>query len=204
MRVTLEFAEDGPAVAFGHDYVQCNYQRTHFPGQPQAFLCTGGGDGAETELGQEARHQIADSGIIINHENRIEFRFVLGRSRRSRAGSFRLRGLSRIQGDLGRQVYGERRALAWLALHADAALHHLHESMADGEPEAGSSVLARDRCIGLRELLKKFSLLFGADTDARIFDAKSNPLLSFHGALAYIQGDRSVIGELAGVAHQVE
>src|SRR6266581_3791891 len=74
----------------------------------------------------------------------------------------------------------------------------------DCAASAGSSVLARDRCIGLRELLKKFFLLFGADADARIFDAKSNPLLSFHGALAYIQGDRSVIRELAGVAHQVE
>src|SRR5690349_1008450 len=94
--------------------------------------------------------------------------------------------------------------MAWLALHTDAPFHHLHKSVTDGQPQTGPAILARDRGVRLGKFLEQLSLLFGTDANAGILHAEANPLLPFHCALAHVERDRSVIGELAGIAHQVE
>src|SRR5947209_7940053 len=48
----------------------------------------------------------------------------------------------------------ERAPPSGFALGPDLAAHHLDQTFADRQPEAGTAVLARRRCVGLRESLE--------------------------------------------------
>ena len=83
-------------------------------GPAQALFSSSRGDNTETNLGEKTGHQIADRRIVINHENRIELRLMLGACGGNAAGPVGLRRFSRFQCHLRRQVYRERRPLAGL------------------------------------------------------------------------------------------
>src|SRR5262249_55488911 len=55
----------------------------------------------------------------------------------------------------------------------------------------------------LREILKQFGLLFGAQADAGIRDGKLDPVTSVR-HLAHPQGDLALFRELAGIAQEIE
>ena len=66
----------------------------------------------------------------------------------------------------------ERAADAGFALDPDAAAHHLHQPLADGQAEAGAAVLARRRRVGLRERLEQPALLLRRHADAGVADGE--------------------------------
>ena len=74
------------------------------------------------------------------------------------------------------EAAGERegRAGAGRGFDADAAAHHFHQLLADGEAQARAAVLARGRSVGLRELVEDAGLRFGADADAGVADLEAH------------------------------
>src|SRR5689334_19572038 len=100
----------------------------------------------------------------------------------------------------------ERAAVLRLALHPEASPHQVHELTADGEPEPGPAILARRRAVALREGAEDRRLLVERNADAGVGDAEAE-----RGAVVLAQArpfdaddDLAVIGELDGVAHQVD
>ncbi len=69
-------------------------------------------------------------------------------------------------------------ALSRLALEPDVAAHHLHQPLADGEPEPGAAVSARDRRIGLAERPEEAIALLAGEADAAIGhgEAEADPI----------------------------
>src|SRR6266700_6429139 len=94
----------------------------------------------------------------------------------------------------------ERRSLTRLGFDPDATTVHLDDALGDRQAEAGSALLARDRAVGLLELLEDFRLIDRGNAWTRV---------------AYRNRERSIrnrcpdrhlalIGELDRVADQVE
>ena len=67
-----------------------------------------------------------------------------------------------------RQVESEARTKAFLARHADLAAQQSRDLAADGQAEAGATVLPCGRCVRLLERLEDDPLLLVGDSDARI------------------------------------
>jgi hypothetical protein len=89
-------------------------------------------------------------------------------------------------------------------VNADLPAHHLHQLLADDQPESGAAVLAGGGGVGLRERLKQPRDLVRAHPDPRVNDAKS------HGDLAvslFLQcsfhRDFTAFGELYGVGGKI-
>ena len=61
-------------------------------------------------------------------------------------------------------------AVAGGADDADVALHDLHETATDGQPEPGAAEAAGRGAVGLGEALEEVGLVLGRDADARILD----------------------------------
>ena len=76
--------------------------------------------------------------------------------------------------------------------------------MTDGEPQPRPAVLTGNRDIGLREFLKKVSLLFGAYSNAGIANTQSNPILTSGAETVYLERNAAVIGKFAGIAQEVQ
>src|SRR5581483_833141 len=76
--IGLQLAQDAPAIALRHNHIQSDDQGTHFAGPAQTLFSSRSGDNTESAFGEKTRHEVADSRIIINHENRIELRLMLG------------------------------------------------------------------------------------------------------------------------------
>src|SRR6516164_1914357 len=102
-----------------------------------------------------------------------------------------------------RQTHREHRAFARLARHRDVAAHHARELAGDGEAETGAAETLRGRDIGLSELLEQLGLLFGGHADAGVGDCELDPVATV-GDPARPQPDLAFLGELAGIAQQVE
>ena len=66
----------------------------------------------------------------------------------------------------------ERTALSGLALDADLALHLLHQSSADGEPQTCPAKAASGGAVGLREGLEQSRLHILGNADAGISDGE--------------------------------
>src|SRR5687768_16005920 len=131
----------------------------------------------------------------------IEFRRVplvvrphAGRRRRLRCGL----------GHIERQAYDEPRPFTGTALDRHAAAHQIAEAGDDGQPEAGAAVLTGRGHIGLRERVEDFLCLFHRHADTCIRDAELNERGAVDRALTDVDNDRAVVGELAGVAQQVD
>src|SRR5579859_5284504 len=98
------------------------------------------------------------------------------------------------------QLEPERRAAARAVVEADVALHHLHQALADGKPEARAALLAGSRRIGLREAPEHAAAEVLRDPGAAVVDADAQMRAALlerdvHG-LAYG-------GELGGVGEEV-
>src|SRR6516225_448914 len=102
-----------------------------------------------------------------------------------------------------RQAHGEHRTFARLARHRDVAAHHARELAGDGEAETGAAETLRGRDIGLSELLEQLGLLFGGHADAGVGDCELDPVPTVSDP-ARPQPDLAFLGELAGIAQQVE
>src|SRR5580658_10790077 len=62
----------------------------------------------------------------------------------------------------------KRTAVAHLALHPHAPVHHSHQACADSQTETGPAVPACSRVVSLRESLEYLFLFFGRNADARV------------------------------------
>src|SRR6516162_3749388 len=102
-----------------------------------------------------------------------------------------------------RQAHGEHRTFARLARHRDVAAHHARELAGDGEAETGAAETLRGRDIGLSELLEQLGLLFGGHADAGVGDCELDPVATVSDP-ARPQSDLAFLGELAGIAEEIE
>src|SRR6516225_4324771 len=102
-----------------------------------------------------------------------------------------------------RQAHGEHRALARLARHGHVTAHHARELAGDGKAEPGAAEALRGHPIGLTKLLEQLSLLLRGHADAGVSDREFDPVASV-GHLACRKLDLAFLGELAGIAQQVE
>src|SRR5262249_8218613 len=96
------------------------------------------------------------------------------------------------------------RATTGLALDRDIAAHHLTKASADREAEPGAAVLARGGGGRLRKLLEKLAHLLCRHTDARVRYRQGDPLAAILLSLLHIDADGAAVGELVGIAHEVQ
>src|SRR6185312_14237326 len=112
-------------------------------------------------------------------------------------------------GDVARQFFErnrkpEHRTAPGFRTHSDLAAHQFDQLLADGQPQAGAAVAARDRGVGLREWLEQSSGLFGRQADARV--AYREQQFVVRGAVAAAADphrDATALGELDRVPDQV-
>ena len=94
-------------------------------------------------------------------------------------------------------------SLPELTFHLDFASHHVHQPLADGEPETGAAVFARRGVVCLRKFLKQPGPLLLGHADASVSHGKAQNL----GFAASNYGDRephvSALSELNGIGKQV-
>ena len=100
----------------------------------------------------------------------------------------------------------EGRADAGFALDRDAAVHRLGEAAHDREAEAGAAEAARGRTVGLHEGLEQTVALLGGEADAGVGDPDAQPTSPRRLGRRALQreADRARLGELDGIAQQVE
>src|SRR5713226_2382356 len=176
VRVILQPVQNGPPIAFGHDYVEGNKQWANLLGETEAFLSVRGSNHMEIQFRQEARHQVADGWVVVYHQNRIQVRFGFWQRERRIARSLRQCGFSCLDNDIRRQLHRKGCALPCLALHADFPFHQLDKSVRDGESQAGPAILPGNRGIRLGKLLKQVLLLLCRDSNSSVPDLELNPV----------------------------
>jgi hypothetical protein len=103
-----------------------------------------------------------------------------------------------------RKTDREGRAVARLTLDRDVAAHHLAEAPAYREPKAGAAVFASRGCIGLGEFLEQFAHLLRRHAYTSVADRDRDPVAASFLPLPRVDGDGAVVGELVGVAHEVQ
>ena len=94
----------------------------------------------------------------------------------------------------------KRRALPGRALDGDSATEHLAEMLGDRETETGAAILPGRRRVGLAEGLEQPALLLLGHADPGIADDKGD----FAGGRTDFEPDATVVGELPGIAQQIE
>src|SRR5262245_54846380 len=102
-----------------------------------------------------------------------------------------------------RQAHCKDRAFARLARHRHVATHHARELAGDGKPEPRAAEVLRGRPISLGELLEQLSLLLRSHADPCVRDRELDPVATVDDP-ACPQLDLTFLGELAGIAQQVE
>src|SRR5215472_17849554 len=102
-----------------------------------------------------------------------------------------------------RQAHRKDRALARLARHSHVATHHARELAREGKAEPGAAEALRRGGIGLAELLEQLGLLLRSHANAGVSDRELNPVATV-GDPARPQPDLTFLGELAGIAQQIE
>ena len=99
----------------------------------------------------------------------------------------------------------EGTTIARHTINTDRSAHQGHQTLADDQPQAGTTVLAGHAVVGLFEGPKQTGLRFAIDTDAGIADLEAH---LHHSARlseqAGAQGHRTLVGEFDGIANQVE
>ena len=102
---------------------------------------------------------------------------------------------------------GERKrgTLAGSAVHRDFSAHGFDELLGNGEAEAGAAEAAAHRTVGLRERAEQPGGRLGVESDAGVDDRESDPGVGGGeiGAV-HAERDRAPVGELDGVAEEVE
>src|SRR6266700_6436270 len=94
----------------------------------------------------------------------------------------------------------ERRSLARLGFDPDATTVHLDDALGDRQAETGSALLARDRAVGLLELLEDFRLIDCGNAGTRVAYRNRERPVRYRCPDRYL----ALVGELDGVADQVE
>jgi hypothetical protein len=102
-----------------------------------------------------------------------------------------------------RQAHREHRAFARLARHGYVAAHHARELAGDGKAEPGSAVAFGGRRISLGEFLKQLCQLVSRHTNAGVSHGEFDPV-ALVDYLSHSQRDLALLGELAGIAQQIE
>src|SRR5262249_17198884 len=102
-----------------------------------------------------------------------------------------------------RQSHRKYRAFARLARHRHIATHHARELACDGEPEPSAAELRRGCGGGLAELLEQLCLLLMSHANAGVSDRELDPVATV-GDPARPQPDLAFLGELAGIAEEIE
>src|SRR5579872_4884605 len=99
----------------------------------------------------------------------------------------------------------EDAALAFRALHPDAATHHLHQTGADGQAQAGAAEAAGGAAIRLVKLFEEAGLFLTGDADTGVVDLEMKvDSFAVTGFLADLQGDFPALGKLDGVPDQID
>src|SRR5262249_14835379 len=93
--------------------------------------------------------------------------------------------------------------LARLARHGHIAAHQARELAGDGKAESRAAEALRGRGIGLSELLEQLGLLLGGHADTGVGYGELDEAVAI-ADLACRKLDLAFLGELAGVAQQVE
>ena len=154
----------------------------------QPLRATVGRHGAPAQGQRQASERRAGGGVVVDHQQ-------VQRARIARGG-----------GQAGQpQAEGEAAAFAQAAAQAQFAAHQGHQTLADGQPQAGAAEAPRDARIGLREALEQARLLLGADADAGVahLEAQLDPL-PFALLAIDAQHHLALRGELERVAQQVD
>ena len=96
-------------------------------------------------------------------------------------------------------------ALAWLALHADIAVHHSRQVAANDQAKTGTPIFARRRVVGLDEGAENPRLLLFRQSDALIADFKQeNHCFCFFLLDLEAKADFALFREFDGVAQEVD
>src|SRR5262249_11258007 len=114
-----------------------------------------------------------------------------------------LNRLSRLCVCAHRQTPPENPAFSWLARHPPLPAPPSRQLAGDGKAEPGPAEALSGRGISLAELLEQLSLLLRSQANARIGDRELDPATSV-GDPARMHPDLAFLGELAGIAQQVE
>ncbi len=93
---------------------------------------------------------------------------------------------------------------AMAALDAKGALHHLHQSLADGQPQPGAAILAGGGAVGLGKGLEQAINLFRGHADTAVLDRNFQcSLVVFHGQRLGADQNLPSVGKLDGVVGQI-
>ena len=101
------------------------------------------------------------------------------------------------------QAHRKDRTFARLACHGHIAAHHARELAGDGKAETSPAEALSSRSIGLAELPEQLRLLLRSHANAGVSDRELD-LAASVGDPARPQPDLAFLGELAGIAQQVE
>ena len=82
--------------------------------------------------------------------------------------------------------------------------HHLAKAAADDEAEPSPTVFARRPGGGLGELLEQLTHLLGRHADAGVRNRERDPIAAVLLSLMSSDGDSAFLGELVGVAREIE
>src|SRR5271157_4135334 len=98
----------------------------------------------------------------------------------------------------------KRRTLARCAFHADAAIHGLCQTRANGQTQSCAAKRSRSRTICLNKGPEQSSLSLGWNAGASVFDLKTRVNLRFCFCLScHADGDFAGIRKLDSVANQI-
>src|SRR5262249_7013090 len=95
------------------------------------------------------------------------------------------------------------RTLAGFARHGHVAAHHARELAGDRKAQPRPAVAPRGCGISLAEFLEQLGLLLRTHADASVGDRELNPVATV-GDPARPQRDLALLGELKGIAQQIE
>src|SRR6266513_6432596 len=199
--IALERRQHRPAIQVRHIDVERDRRGVKFARQLQAFPAPGCDANHESLALQIARHHLAYGLVVIDNQDERAFDRLHRPALRTHPAQERRR-LDRL--DAGGQADRECRALAQLALYGNLTAHHLAETAADRKSEPGATILARGRRIGLHEFLEQPAHLFGRHPDAGIPDGHRDLFAALAHEPRHVDGHNAMLGELVGVAHQIE
>src|SRR5499427_10514028 len=174
----------------------------NFLGETKGFFSAGCKYGIEAELGKVAGHQITHGSIVVDHQNGVGPLI----DRRQDGSNFvcLLNRFWRFDGDNRGKFKGEGRTDSGLAFYPDLAMHHVDESRTNRQTKSSSTILARNRTIGLCKVLEQIKLLLRGNADTCICNRESNAFLTVRGPALHLELNISVIRKLACIAEQIE
>jgi hypothetical protein len=201
LRVALDRGQHGPAVEVGHHDVERDRRRPQLPHQPKPFLAAARRDRREAAPFQVPHHELAHGLVVVHDQDQRLFCFLgdgTSALRAFRSAPRRCRRFAHLRD--ARQADGEGRALPRLAFDGDLAAHQAAEMLADGEAEAGATILAGGRGIGLRKFLEQPAHLLLGHADAGVCDRDPDRVAAIERLRLRGDGHGALLGELVGIA----